>query len=128
MTPSSTSRRYSAALIILPAFYIISTVVENMLIGPGRDRLPYESIPQALLILFVHYLAYRDNEPANITVGIALVTATAAVTLAAFLIIDAQLRPAQWAAGATALILVAYTLVKTSCTKRISAGSCGPCG
>ena len=118
LTPSSISRKYSAALIILPSFYIISTVIENIFIGPGPDHLPYESIPQASLILFVHYLAYRSNEPASITMGMALVIATAAVAIAAYFIAGAQLRPAQWAAGATALILVAFTLIKTSCTKK----------
>lgn len=118
LTPSSITRRYCAALIILPAFYTISTVVENMLIGPGSNHLPYESIPQASLILFVHYLAYRNGQPATITLGITLVTATATMSAAALLIGEAPIRPAQWALGATALILLAYTLFKASCTKR----------
>lgn len=118
LTPTSSTRRYCIALMIITAFYIILTIMENGLAQLPVAPLPYESVPQALLILFVHYVAYRNEQPASITLAINLVVATGLVGLAASLVLNADIGLVHWAAGLASLVLVIVTLYRSSASKK----------
>ena len=112
------TRRYSVAMMILTLLYLISTVLENEVLGTLASNLPYEAFPHALVLLGFHWWAYRDGQPATATFALCFATATLAAGAAFFALGWIAVRAGQWAGGGGAAILALYTFVKCSATKR----------
>lgn len=119
--PGVTTHRYCAGIVVLTAFYIAATFMDQMLGAPRGTALPYEAIPQAVAVLVLHARAYRQQEPAAILLAVALLFASAVVGL--LLYFGGQYwpslpepRPGQWATAFGAVFLSTYTLIRNSNT------------
>ena len=116
--PGVTTRRYAASVVVLSTFYIVMTVLENTLLSPSAAHLPFEALPLAVLVQWLHARAYASQEPAELLAGIALLMAGAGLGIACQLAHIAQPRPGQWVAIFFAVALSIYTLGRNARSKR----------
>ncbi len=116
--PGITTQRYAASVVVLSTFYIVMTVLENTLLSPSAVRLPFEALPLAVIVQWLHARAYASQEPAGILAGIAVLLAGATLGIACHFSDLAQPRPGQWVAIFFAVALTLYTLGRNARSKR----------
>jgi hypothetical protein len=116
--PGVTTRRYAASVVVLAAFYIVTTLFENTVLAPSAARLPLEALPLAVLVQWLHARAYASQEPAELLAGMSLLLAGAIVGVVCHFTAIAHPRPGQWVALFIAFFLTAYTLGRNARSKR----------
>ncbi len=116
--PGVTTRRYAASVVVLSTFYIVMTVLENTLLAPSAARLPFEALPLAVIVQWLHARAYASQEPSELLAGVALLLAGAMLGIACQFSDLVQPRPGQWVAIFFAVALTVYTLGRNARSKR----------
>ena len=112
------TRNYAMFVTVLTLVLMLATVLENELLQPGIEALPYEAVPNILLVFLLHLWALRFLEPWLVESGMAALTGAVIVGGVFGIVGLGTPRPAHWVIALVSCGVLIYLWIKSISTAK----------
>ena len=116
ISPNRAAGHYGLYVSVVLVSLLIATMLDNMVLTSHAPTLQFAAFPQIVLLLIVHVLIYRRQEPRLIALGASSIASAILIVLPTSLLTD-DIDIAHWITAAILACLLAFLWIKSISTQ-----------